>query len=89
MPRLRQVDRDEAMADDGHGIVAAMYRLMFGDRPGVEQYGFIAGLGQSEREHPALVEDLRGAGPRRRHPARDDPPRGNGVCVAGNACSQA
>lgn len=39
MPRLRQVTRDEAMADGGRGVVAAMYRLMFGDRDPVAEPG--------------------------------------------------
>ncbi|HSP02813.1 MAG TPA: carboxymuconolactone decarboxylase family protein [Acidimicrobiales bacterium] len=43
MPRLRQVDRAEAMAGDGHGIVAAMYRLIFGDRDPVAEPGTATG----------------------------------------------
>jgi alkylhydroperoxidase family enzyme len=43
MPRLRQVDRAEAMADDAHGIVPAMYRLIFGDRDPVAEPGTATG----------------------------------------------
>ena len=43
MPRLRQVDRAEAMAEDGHGIVSAMYRLIFGDRDPVAEPGTATG----------------------------------------------
>lgn len=43
MPRLRQVDRAEAMAGGGHGIVAAMYRLIFGDRDPVAEPGTATG----------------------------------------------
>lgn len=43
MPRLREVDRAEAVADGGRGVVAAMYRLIFGDRDPAAEPGTATG----------------------------------------------